>query len=220
MASLLRMKCANSGQSWIAPNRVLVQRSVHDAFLERVTEHMWRQVGGPGLESASTYGPLIQPSCVRKLREKIQEALSCGARIRFQASLEERLDSSRYYPLMLVENVAAEMRLARQEVFGPVIAVTSFEKDQEALELANDTPFGLAAYLFTASAGRARRFVHALEFGAVGVNDARPVHPRAPFGGFKLSGLGRARGEEGLFPFLESRGVSWGGGLGSEAEWR
>jgi succinate-semialdehyde dehydrogenase/glutarate-semialdehyde dehydrogenase len=201
---LVALKCANAGQVCVAANRALVERRVHDDFAARVRQRLLDQRLGPGRDPATTMGPLIRPEAAHALAALVDEAVAAGARVLCGGSGAER-PGERFFPPTLLADVRPEMRVAREESFGPVLPLLAFEDEAEALRLANDTPLGLAAYLYTADLERAQRVSEALRAGVVGINDPRPITPEAPFGGVGSSGVGREGGLEGILEFMDAK---------------
>ncbi len=206
--ALMVAKFRNGGQSCIAANRVLVEEGIVDEFLVRASERVRDLRVGYGLDPGVAVGPMIDEAGREKVLEHIQDAIAHGARVTVGGAA---LPGPGYFvePTVL-GGVNLDMKVMHEETFGPVLAVSSFQSEQEAVEIANGTEFGLAAYLFTSDASRAWRVAEALDYGIVGLNDGLPSTAQAPFGGFKESGVGREGGVEGLDAFLETKYVSWG----------
>ncbi|HEY7512069.1 MAG TPA: NAD-dependent succinate-semialdehyde dehydrogenase [Vicinamibacteria bacterium] len=201
---LVALKCANSGQVCVAANRVLVERSVQPRFVDMLKARLEPQRLGRGRDPETTMGPLISAEAAGKVAALVDEARAEGARVVCGGGPPPRLGGNFYAPTLL-DRVTPAMRVAREEVFGPVLSVLTFDTEEEALRLANDTPYGLAAYVYTSGLERAQRCAEGLRAGVVGINDPRPITPEAPFGGVGLSGIGREGGREGLLEFLEPR---------------
>ncbi len=206
--ALMVAKFRNGGQSCIAANRVLVEESIVDQFLLRASEQVKNLRVGYGLDPGVAVGPMIDEAGREKVLEHIQDALEHGARL--TAGGHAMPGRGYFVEPTVLGGVSLDMKVMHEETFGPVLAVSSFRTEHEAVETANGTEFGLAAYLFTRDASRAWRVAETLEYGIVGLNDGLPSTAQAPFGGFKESGLGREGGEEGLDAFLETKYVSWG----------
>ncbi|MFT8420503.1 MAG: NAD-dependent succinate-semialdehyde dehydrogenase [Gluconacetobacter sp.] len=200
-------KFRNAGQTCICANRVLVQAGIHDRFVGRLLEEVAALRVGNGLDPAATLGPLINDAAVAKVRAHVEDALAHGAQY---ASAPLRIDGRFVSPVVLT-GVTTDMLVAREETFGPVLPVFRFETEEEAVRIANATPFGLASYFFTSSLDRAWRVGEALEFGMVGLNTGAISMESAPFGGVKQSGLGREGGHPGLDEFLEIKSFHMGG---------
>jgi succinate-semialdehyde dehydrogenase/glutarate-semialdehyde dehydrogenase len=201
---LVALKCASSGQVCVTANRVLVERGVQPRFVAMLEARLRAQRVGRGREPDTTMGPLISADAARKVSGLVEEARAEGARVVCGGGPPPGLGGSFYAPTLL-EGVTPAMRVAREEVFGPVLSVLTFDGEEEAVRLANDTPYGLAAYVYTSDLERAQRCAEALRAGVVGINDPRPITPEAPFGGVGLSGVGREGGSEGLLEFLEAK---------------
>ncbi len=207
--ALRTSKFRNAGQSCVASNRMLVQRGVLEEFTARAKALVASLKVGPGLTPGVEVGPLIDRPGRQKVLDHIQDALGQGARL--EAGGEALPGKGFFLAPTVVSRVTPAMRVMHEETFGPLIAISAFDQLEDGLAMANDSPFGLAAYAFTRSAARAWRLAEALEYGIVGLNEGLPSTAQAPFGGWKLSGLGREGGSEGLDAFLEEKYVAWGG---------
>jgi succinate-semialdehyde dehydrogenase/glutarate-semialdehyde dehydrogenase len=199
-------KFRNAGQTCVCANRFLVQSGIHDAFVERLGAAVRALKVGPGLGEGITIGPLINAAARDKVAQHVEDALARGAQVAARADAPEGFSA----PVVLT-GVDTTMRLCDEETFGPVAPVIRFEREDEALAMANATPFGLAAYFFTQDMDRAWRVGEALEFGLVGLNTGMIATEVAPFGGMKQSGLGREGGHEGIEEFLETKAFHWAG---------
>jgi len=197
------------GQSCICANRIFVQASIADRFVPRFVEGVRALKVGPGTEPGVVVGPLINDETREKVDELVRDAVSAGARVATggRALREGPLARGYFYEPTVLLDARDQMRVCREEIFGPVAPVLTFHKESELIERANATRFGLAAYLYTRDLGRATRVAEALEYGLVGVNDAAGYTHEIPFGGFKESGLGREGGHEGLEEYLETKSV-------------
>ncbi|WP_340053286.1 NAD-dependent succinate-semialdehyde dehydrogenase [Pseudomonas sp. JAI120] len=202
-------KFRNGGQSCIGANRVLVQSAVYDALAERIVERMARLKVGNGLEPGVQVGPLIDDAAVRKSQALVDDALAQGARL-LSGGKPHALGGCFFQPTLLT-NVTHGMRVAREEIFGPVMPLVCFDTDDEAIAMANDSEFGLAAYLFSRDAARIWRNAARIEFGMVGINCGLISNEVAPFGGVKQSGLGREGSHLGIDEFLEVKYLCWDG---------
>jgi len=202
---LVALKCTNAGQVCVAANRVLVERSVHAVFVEKVRERLAGQRLGHGRDPDTTMGPLIHAEAARVVAAWVQEAIGQGARLVCGGEPDRAGRAECFYPPTLLDGVTASMRIAAEESFSPVVPVLEFEDEDEALNMANDTTDGLAAYVYTSDLNRAQRFADGLRAGVIGINDPRPITPEAPFGGIGGSGMGREGGVEGLMEFLDAR---------------
>ena len=199
---LMASKFRCSGQTCVSANRVLVDAAVADAFQDLVAEKVLALKMGHGLEPGTTVGPLIDDGAVAGVDRLVQDALSKGARALVGGSLKTGLSKAFYPPTVLVD-VRAGMAILREEAFGPVVPIATFASEQEVVAAANDTEYGLAAYVFTADEARGQRVAAALRFGHVALNSGTGPTPEAPFGGMKFSGYGREGGEEGVLEFTE-----------------
>jgi succinate-semialdehyde dehydrogenase/glutarate-semialdehyde dehydrogenase len=208
----LSAKFRNAGQTCVCPNRVYVHASVHDAFMDRVQAGIDRLVVGYGLDAGVHIGPLIDDAALDKVRVHLDDAREHGAIVRTGGRLGAPRAglSPRFCTPTLLDAVTASMQVAREETFGPVLAVQTFETEAEAIALANSLPYGLAAYAFTRGLARALRVSEALDFGMVGMNETTVSTAQAAFGGTKLSGWGREGGKWGLEEFLEVKSVTFG----------
>jgi succinate-semialdehyde dehydrogenase/glutarate-semialdehyde dehydrogenase len=190
------------GQSCICANRIFVQDGIYDDFRERLVAAAGGVVVADGLADGAQVGPLINADALDGVRALVAEAEEQGAVVHRGECPD---GSGFWHPVTVVEGVSDDMRLAREELFGPVAPLYRFSTEAEAIERANGTPFGLAAYLFTESLSRALRVGEALECGFVGVNDGQGYTQEVPFGGWKQSGLGREGGADGLREYLETK---------------
>jgi len=198
----------NCGQVCTSTNRVLVQQQVAAAFTERLAALTRPLRLGNGLEPGVEVGPLIDKAGFDKVVAHVEDARAKGATVLVggRPATPDGLAGYFYEPTLLT-GVNLDMRVMHEETFGPVLPVMAFETEEEALRIANDTPYGLAAYFFTRDVGRVFRVAERLEYGIVGANDPRPVGTHFPFGGMKESGLGRENGTEGIEAFLEVKSV-------------
>jgi succinate-semialdehyde dehydrogenase/glutarate-semialdehyde dehydrogenase len=201
-------KMRNMGEACTAANRFLVHRSVAAEFGERLAERMGALSVGRGTEDGVQVGPLVDAAGREKVTELVQDAVGRGATVLVGA---EPVDGPGYFyrPTVITE-VPREARLSREEIFGPVAAISVFDSEDEAVAAANDTEFGLVSYLFTENINRALRVSERLESGMVGLNTGLVSNPAAPFGGIKQSGLGREGGRVGIEEFLETKYVAIG----------
>lgn len=211
VAAASACKFRNAGQTCIGANRFFVHERIHDDFVARFATAMNRHRVGDGLDEGVTIGPLINDHAIDKVEAHVDDARARGATLVTGGS-RVRLDrlADRFYAPTLLTAMTPDMRLAKEETFGPVAAVASFSSETEVIERANDTPYGLAAYFFTRDASRLLRVAEALEYGIVGANDALPSTAQAPFGGFKHSGIGREGGRFAMDEYSEIKYVSLG----------
>ena len=211
VAGALGSKYRNAGQTCICANRIYVQSGIHDRFVAALAEKSASLKVGDGFGEGVNIGPLVDDRAVVKVEEHVADAVAKGATVAVgghRLAIEGHAD--RFYAPTVLSGVAPGMKIMEEETFGPVAPVIRFATESEAIRLANDTPYGLAAYLYTRDASRLIRVAEALEYGIVGANDGLPSTPQVPFGGFKESGLGREGGKWGLEEYLETKIVSWG----------
>lgn len=198
----LLAKMRNTGEACTAANRFLVHESVADAFAARLTERMSVMPVGRGTEDDVTVGPLIDAEAVAKVSSLVDDAVAKGARV--ACGGKEVGEHGYFYAPTVLTDVPADALMVREEIFGPVAAIGTFGTEEEAVERANDTEYGLAAYVFTRDLARVVRLGEALDYGMVGVNTGIVSNPAAPFGGVKASGFGREGGFEGIGEYLET----------------
>ncbi|PAW88834.1 MAG: succinate-semialdehyde dehydrogenase (NADP(+)) [Pedosphaera sp. Tous-C6FEB] len=201
-------KYRNTGQSCIAANRIYVQRGIAEQFIPAFVERVKALKVGNGLEPGVDIGPLIHPAAVDLALQHIADAQAKGARLLCGGRRHGEAGSAFLDPTVLTGVPGAALGMC-DETFAPVAYVNVFDTEVEAVALANDTNYGLAAYAFTRDMGRAFRLMESLEAGMIGVNDGLPTTSNAPFGGVKQSGWGRELGTEGFEAFLETKHVSW-----------
>jgi succinate-semialdehyde dehydrogenase/glutarate-semialdehyde dehydrogenase len=202
-------KYRNAGQTCVCANRLLVQDGIYDAFAARLGEAVAKLKVGSGMEDGVTIGPLINADAVRKVESHIADAVQRGAKV-IAGGAAHALGGNFYQPTILA-NVPREAEIFRDETFGPVAPLFRFKAEAEAIEMANDTPFGLAAYFYTRDVGRIFRVAEALEYGIVGINEGIISTEVAPFGGVKASGLGREGSKYGIEDYLEIKYLCLGG---------
>ncbi|MFT0174022.1 NAD-dependent succinate-semialdehyde dehydrogenase [Paraburkholderia mimosarum] len=205
----LAAKYRNAGQACVAANRILVQSGVYDAFAQKLADASALLKVGNGMEANAVQGPLINEDAVLKVEEHIADAVSRGARV-LTGGKRHALGGFFFEPTVLTD-VPADALIFHEETFGPIAPLFRFETEEEAVSLANDTPFGLASYVFARDLGRIFRVVDQLEFGMVGVNEGLISTEVAPFGGVKTSGLGREGSKYGVDDYLEIKYVALGG---------
>jgi succinate-semialdehyde dehydrogenase/glutarate-semialdehyde dehydrogenase len=200
VAGAIASKYRNSGQTCVCTNRLLVQDGIHDAFVAKLAEAVGRLHVGDGLKPDVQQGPLIDLAAVRKVEEHIADAVAKGGRV-VVGGRRHALGGNFFEPTV-VTGAKPEMAVAREETFGPLAPVFRFRTEEEAVAMANDTEFGLAAYFYTRDLGRAWRVSEALEYGMVGLNTGLISTEVAPFGGVKQSGMGREGSKYGLDDYL------------------
>jgi succinate-semialdehyde dehydrogenase / glutarate-semialdehyde dehydrogenase len=201
------VKFLNTGQACICPNRIFVHRSVADRFLEVLRDRVGRLKAGNGLDDGVTIGPLIDEGALAKMDEHVADAVGKGASLLCggQRLIGEQYDAGTFFAPTVLTDVTPQMTIYREETFGPIAPVILFDDEDEVIAMANDTDYGLAAYLYTKDLSRALRVSEALRFAIIGINDINPTSAAAPFGGTKESGLGREGGQEGITEYLETK---------------
>ncbi|MDG3557625.1 NAD-dependent succinate-semialdehyde dehydrogenase [Acinetobacter bereziniae] len=202
-------KYRNAGQTCVCVNRFLVQAGIYDKFINALSEKVSAFKIGNGLDVGSEIGPLINLNAVKKVEAHVQDALSKAARL--VTGGQRHSAGELFYQPTIIADVTADMDVATQETFGPLAAVFKFETEQQVLEMANATEFGLAAYCYTKDLGRAWRMSEQLEYGMVGINKGLISNEVAPFGGIKQSGLGREGSKYGIEDYLEIKYTLFGG---------
>lgn len=212
VSQTIASKFRNSGQTCICANRVLVAETIVDEFAEKLVQEVSKLKVGNGLKEDTQIGPVINGDSFRKVVSHIDDAVEKGAEVLAGNKFNADDEKGYYfvYPTVL-KNVTNEMVIMQEETFGPVLPITVFESLEEAVELANDTNYGLAAYFFTNDYRKGTYLYENLDFGVIGWNDGVPSAAHAPFGGMKESGIGREGGLEGMDPFLETKYISIGG---------
>ncbi len=201
------VKFLNTGQACISPNRIFVHRSIMQPFVEEFSRRVSNMRAGSGFEDGVSIGPLVDSAALEKVDRQVSDALNlgatliCGGRRLMDADLERGF----FYAPTILTDVAPGMLIYREETFGPVAPIIPFDTEEEVLVMANDTHYGLAAYIYTHELARTVRMFEGLRFAIIGVNDINPTAAAAPFGGIKESGLGREGGREGIFEYLETK---------------
>src|SRR6266403_1846537 len=202
-------KYRNAGQTCVCANRLYVQAGVYDAFAEKLVAAVQKLKVGNGFEPGVLQGPLIDQAAVEKVEEHIQDAISQGARL-LLGGHRHSLGQTFFEPTVLAD-VTPKMKVAREETFGPVAPLFRFQTDEQAIQMANDTEFGLASYFYSRDIGRIWRAAEGLESGMVGINTGLISNEAAPFGGVKQSGLGREGSHYGIEEFVEVKYLCFGG---------
>ena len=206
VAGAIVSKYRNAGQTCVCANRIFVQSGVYDVFLEKFTAAVQQQKVGPGTEPGVSIGPLINTEAIEKVNRLVADALAKGARLRCGG---KALTGTFYEPTVLAD-VHSGMDIMQEEIFGPVAPVIRFDTDEEAIQMANDTPYGLASYFYGRDVSRIFRVAEGLDYGMVGVNVGLIATTVAPFGGMKESGIGREGSKYGLDEFMEIKYICLG----------
>lgn len=206
---VLASKYRNTGQACISANRVYVQSGIYDRFAAELAKRVDELVVADGFEAGAQQGPLIDAAAVDKVQEHIDDATGHGARVLSGGASHER--GGFFFQPTVLADVTADMKITREETFGPITPLIRFEDEAEAVRRANDTEFGLAAYLYSRDGERIWRVSAALEAGMVGINSGLISNEVAPFGGVKQSGLGREGSVHGIDDYLEMKYLSWEG---------
>ena len=209
VAGAMASKFRNAGQTCVCANRILVQSGIYDRFVAALKAEIAKLHVAPGRDPKSTVGPLINADAIAKVKSLLADATKRGAKIELGG--EPDAHGPLFFSPTVITGVEPTMAIANEEIFGPVASIIRFETEADAIRIANDTPFGLAAYLFSQDIGRAWRVAEALETGMVGVNEGLFSNEVAPFGGVKQSGLGREGAQEGLEEYLETKFLCLGG---------
>jgi succinate-semialdehyde dehydrogenase / glutarate-semialdehyde dehydrogenase len=209
VAGAVASKFRNAGQTCVCANRMLVQEGIYEAFAKKLTAAVRHLKVGPGTESGVSVGPLINAEAIKKVEAHVADAVKHGAHVATGGKRDAH--GGTFFEPTVLTGVTPKMRIAREETFGPVAPLLKFATEAEAVAMANDTPFGLAAYFFTRDIGRCWRVAEALEYGIVGVNEGVTSTEIAPFGGFKESGIGREGSHHGIEEFLEIKYTLMGG---------
>jgi len=212
VAGAMGSKFRNAGQTCICANRIYVQAGIHDRFVEALAAKTAQLKVGDGFAEGVVIGPLVDDRAVLKVEEHVADAVAHGATVAVGGHRLAAGDghADRFYAPTVISGIQPGMKIMMEETFGPVAPIIRFETEEDAIRMANDTPYGLAAYVFTRDASRLVRVTEALEYGIIGANDGLPSTPQVPFGGFKESGLGREGGKWGLDEYLETKYISYG----------
>jgi succinate-semialdehyde dehydrogenase / glutarate-semialdehyde dehydrogenase len=203
------VKFLNTGQACICPNRLFVHESIADQFISELSARVGKLQPGNGLDDGVTVGPLIDEPAVEKMETQVADATTRGASVALGGHRlsDPPYDAGTFFAPTVLTGVTADMRIYREETFGPIAPVVVFEDDEDVVSMANDTTYGLASYLYTRDLRRALTVAEALDFGIIGVNDINPTSASVPFGGIKESGLGREGAREGLLEYLDQKVV-------------
>ena len=202
-------KYRNAGQTCVCANRILVQDKVHDAFAEKLADAVKALKVGAGVEEGTVIGPLIDPAGLAKVEDHVADASRKGARVVLGGKRHQR--GGTFFEPTVLANVTTQMKIAREETFGPVAPLFRFSREEDAIQMANDTEYGLAAYFYGEDVKRIWRVAEALEFGIVGINEGIISTEVAPFGGVKESGFGREGSKYGIDEYLSIKYLCLGG---------
>jgi succinate-semialdehyde dehydrogenase/glutarate-semialdehyde dehydrogenase len=194
-------KYRNAGQTCVCANRIYVQDAVYDEFVQKFSAKVKTLKVGNGFEDGVVQGPLIEDAAIEKVQRHVQDAIAKGGKL---TAGGHKLDGQFFEPTVIA-NASADMLCAREETFGPFAPVFRFHKEQEAIDAANNTEFGLASYFYSRDIGRIYRVSEALEYGMVGINAGVIATEHVPFGGVKQSGLGREGSSHGMDEYLEMK---------------
>ncbi len=205
----LASKYRNSGQTCICSNRILVQAGIYDEFVKRFSQEVKKFEIGNGLDQSTTHGPVVSEKAVAQIDAKVKDAVAQGANVIVGGKVSDK--GSHFYEPTILTNVNDTMKVFREEIFGPVAPIFKFDNEAQAIDMANDTEFGLAAYFYTENMSRTWRVSEALQYGMVGVNETAISSEVIPFGGIKESGQGREGSKYGLDDYLEIKYICMGG---------
>jgi succinate-semialdehyde dehydrogenase/glutarate-semialdehyde dehydrogenase len=205
----LASKYRNAGQTCVCANRIFVQESIYDLFIKEYTKAVTGLKIGDGTKEGVQIGPLINEDAVNKVNRLLKDALSQGATLRIGGTLNEA--GKLFFSPTIIEGCTKNMDLSKEEIFGPVSAIYKFSTEEEAIRMANDTEYGLAAYFFSQNINRVWRVAEQLDYGIIGINEGIVSHAEAPFGGMKESGIGREGSKYGIEEYLEVKYMCLGG---------
>jgi succinate-semialdehyde dehydrogenase / glutarate-semialdehyde dehydrogenase len=201
------VKFLNTGQACISPNRIFVPRHMVDDFTKEFTSRVNAMKAGNGMDKGVKIGPLVSPQAIEKVTNQVEDALKKGAKLITGGKrlTIDSLEKGYFYAPTVLTNVTSDMLIYREETFGPVAPIIAYGPDDDVVEMANDTIYGLAAYVYTKNTSVAMRAFERLKFGIIGINDINPTSAAAPFGGIKESGMGREGAQEGINEYLETK---------------
>ncbi|TVT33382.1 NAD-dependent succinate-semialdehyde dehydrogenase [Marinobacter vinifirmus] len=201
------VKFLNTGQACISPNRIFVHEDHLEPFIRELTNRASRLVAGNGMSEGTGVGPLINELAIQKVDSQVKDAVSRGAKIETggERLMERGLSDGYFYAPTVLSGITPAMKIYREETFGPVAPVITYRSEDDVIAMANDTDYGLAAYIYSNNLATAMRAFEALDFGIIGINDINPTSAAAPFGGMKNSGLGREGAQEGIEEYLETK---------------
>jgi len=201
------VKFLNTGQACISPNRIFVHEDHLEPFIRELTNRASCLVAGNGMSEGTGVGPLINELAIQKVDSQVKDAVSRGAKIETggERLMERGLSDGYFYAPTVLSGITPAMKIYREETFGPVAPVITYRSEDDVIAMANDTDYGLAAYIYSNNLATAMRAFEALDFGIIGINDINPTSAAAPFGGMKNSGLGREGAQEGIEEYLETK---------------
>lgn len=201
------VKFLNTGQACISPNRIFVHEKHLQSFVEELTNRVRRLVAGNGMSDGVGIGPLINELAIQKVDSQVKDAVAKGAKIETggQRLNDGELANGHFYAPTVLSGVTPAMKIYREETFGPVAPIITYTDEDDVLTMANDTEYGLAAYVYSKDISTTLRAFETLDFGIIGINDINPTSAAAPFGGMKSSGLGREGAEEGINEYLQTK---------------
>ena len=202
-------KFRNAGQTCVCTNRIFVQSDIQQMFTEKLCDAVNQFKLGDGLQPQIDIGPLINTEAANSVKQMVDEAINAGAKLETGGRIADYGDH--FFEPTVITKVTPDMRIVKEESFGPVAPIVEFETEEEVIKLANDTEVGLASYLYTRDIGRVWRVSEALEFGMIGINEGLISNEMAPFGGVKQSGMGREGSKYGLDDYLEIKYLCMGG---------
>jgi succinate-semialdehyde dehydrogenase / glutarate-semialdehyde dehydrogenase len=206
---IIASKYRNAGQTCVSTNRILVQENIYDGFMQEYRHAVQNLKVGEGTQEGVDIGPLITEHAVEKVQRLLDDAVDKGGKITIGGKHAEQ--GGLFFQPTIVEDCNKEMVLHEEEIFGPVSAIFKFKTEEEAIEMANDTSYGLASYFFSQNINRMWRVAEALEYGMVGINEGIISHAEAPFGGVKESGIGREGSRYGIEDYVEIKYLCLGG---------
>ncbi|MEH7010351.1 NAD-dependent succinate-semialdehyde dehydrogenase [Neobacillus niacini] len=206
---LVQSKFRNAGQTCICTNRVYVQEGIADKFIQFFQAELEKLKVGNGLEEGTDIGPLIDKAAYKKVEGLVNDAVKKGGKVTY-SGLKPDEDNGYFYAPTILTAILDDMECMKDEIFGPVAPISTFKTEEEVIERANNSRFGLAAYVYTENLSRSFRITEQLEYGIIGLNDSLPSAVQVPFGGYKESGLGREGGHFGIEEFLEVKYISIG----------
>jgi succinate-semialdehyde dehydrogenase/glutarate-semialdehyde dehydrogenase len=211
VAGAIASKYRNAGQTCVCANRMYAQAGIYEAFTQKLAEAASKLAVGNGMETRTAIGPLINDKAMEKVQRLVDDATSKGAKVLTGGKQKTMNGGGSFYEPTVLTGVLPDMDISSEEIFGPIAPVIKFETEQEVIQMANDTPFGLASYFYGRDYARIWRVAEALEYGMVGINTGMISTAVAPFGGIKQSGFGREGSKYGMDDFLVMKYLCWGG---------